>query len=58
MISTIPAPRSSVVFILLFSTFNSALVLANEFSDSSWLLLVVSSSLLKESGVAVVAQRR
>ena len=33
----------SALFILLFITFSSAFILANEFSNFSWLLLIVSS---------------
>ena len=39
--------HSSVLFILLFSAFNSACNTENEFSNFSWLLLIFSSSFLK-----------
>ena len=40
---------SSVLFILLVIAFISAFVLANEFSNVSWLLLIVTSSFLQKS---------
>jgi len=41
--------RSSALFILLFVAFSSACISANEFSSFSWLLLIFSSSFLRES---------
>ena len=47
--------RSSALFILLFSASNSACTSASEFSNVSWLLLLLSSSFLKESALRFIS---
>ena len=43
---------SSALFILLFIAFSSAFILANEFSNFSWLLLIIFRSFLSNLSIA------
>lgn len=56
MISIILSSRSlthsSALFILLFIAFSSAFILANEFSNFSWLLLIIFLSFLSNLSIA------
>ena len=46
---------SSVFFILLFILMSSVFISANEFSNFSWLLLIISSSFLQLSAFLLIA---
>uniref|UniRef100_A0A4X1UK17 Uncharacterized protein n=1 Tax=Sus scrofa TaxID=9823 RepID=A0A4X1UK17_PIG len=47
--------RSSELFILFFIALSSVCISANEFSSFSWLLLILSSSFLKESALLLIS---
>ena len=47
--------HSSALFILVFIAFSSVCISTNEFSSFSWLLLIFSSSFLKESALLFIS---
>ena len=47
--------HSSALFILLFNSFNSPCISANEFTHFSWFLLIFSNSFLKQSALLFIS---